>query len=188
MAVRPAGQSTAARFGDERFLALVAEGGWDLVSHHAADVTDYKSPNFDAIAALANNTHNLLRCARGPGSRRLPSLLLSGSVFEGGEGAGSQGLPDFSPYGLSKALTPRCSDYYCTRTGIGLGKFVIPNPFGPYEEPRFTSYLIKNWIAAPRRIAPAPLMYGTTFTCRYSPKFTPTSPRRYHQRLCPDQS
>jgi hypothetical protein len=28
-----------------------------------------------------------------------------------------------------------------------LGKFVIPNPFGPYEEPRFTHYLIKNWFA-----------------------------------------
>ena len=37
--------------------------------------------------------------------------------------------------------------YYCGRAGIGLGKFVIPNPFGPYEEPRFTAYLIKNWLA-----------------------------------------
>ena len=26
-----------------------------------------------------------------------------------------------------------------------LGKFVIPNPFGPYEEARFTTYLIKSW-------------------------------------------
>ena len=65
----------------------------------------------------------------------------------GGEGAGSQGLPDFSPYGLSKALTYQVCRYDCTRAGIGLGKFVIPNPFGPYEEPRFTAYLIKNWLA-----------------------------------------
>ncbi|WP_068422859.1 hypothetical protein [Planctomyces sp. SH-PL62] len=28
---------------------------------------------------------------------------------------------------------------------MSLGKFVIPNPFGPFEEPRFTAYLIKNW-------------------------------------------
>ena len=33
------------------------------------------------------------------------------------------------------------------RAGVGLGKFVIPNPFGPYEEPRFTAYLMKNWLA-----------------------------------------
>ena len=134
-------------FGDERFLALISEGGWDLLGHHAADVTNYKSPDFDAIAALANNTHNLsavLEALNAAGCRR---LLLSGSVFEGGEGAGSQGLPDFSPYGLSKGLTAQVFRHYCARAGIGLGKFVIPNPFGPYEEPRFTAYLIKNWLA-----------------------------------------
>src|SRR5262249_30790208 len=26
-----------------------------------------------------------------------------------------------------------------------LGKFVIPNPFGPYEEPRFTDLLMRCW-------------------------------------------
>ena len=134
-------------FGDEQFLGLIVEGGWDLLAHHAADVTNYKSPEFDAITALANNTRNLptvLDSLKAGGCRR---LLLSGSVFEGGEGAGSQGLPDFSPYGLSKALTFQVCRYYCARAGIGLGKFVIPNPFGPYEEPRFTAYLIKNWLA-----------------------------------------
>jgi UDP-glucose 4-epimerase len=134
-------------FGDECFLALIAEGGWNLLCHHAANVTNYKSPDFDAIAALGNNAHNLpdvLVALRTAGCCR---LLLSGSVFEGGEGAGSQDLPDFSPYGLSKALTAQVFRYYCARAGVGLGKFVIPNPFGPYEEPRFTTYLIKNWLA-----------------------------------------
>jgi nucleoside-diphosphate-sugar epimerase len=37
--------------------------------------------------------------------------------------------------------------YYAQSRQIDLGKFVIPNPFGPYEEPRFTHYLIKNWFA-----------------------------------------
>jgi UDP-glucose 4-epimerase len=134
-------------FGDERFLALVAEGGWDLLAHHAADVTDYKNPNFNTVGALANNTHNVPQVLEALAVAGCHRLLLSGSVFEGGEGAGSQGLPDFSPYGLSKALTFQMFRYYCTHTGIGLGKFVIPNPFGPYEEPRFTGYLIKNWLA-----------------------------------------
>jgi nucleoside-diphosphate-sugar epimerase len=134
-------------FGDEKFLALLAEGGWDLLCHHAADVTDYKSPKFDAARALRNNTNNLpevIEALRFTGCRR---LLLTGSVFESGEGAGSGGLPDFSPYGLSKALTARMFVYYCQREGLGLGKFVIPNPFGPLEEPRFTSYLMKTWLA-----------------------------------------
>jgi UDP-glucose 4-epimerase len=133
-------------FGDSRFFALVGEGGWDLFCHHGADVTDYKSPEFDVISALWNNTHNLpavLKALTIAGCRR---LLLTGSVFEGGEGAGSQGLPNFSPYGLSKALTSQMFHYYCGAIGIGLGKFVVPNPFGPFEEPRFTAYLMKNWL------------------------------------------
>jgi UDP-glucose 4-epimerase len=134
-------------FGDETFLGLIKEGGWDLLCHHGADVTNYKSLDFDTICALRNNTHNLpavLETLKGAGCGR---VLLTGSVFEGGEGAGSQGLPDFSPYGLSKALTAQTFRYYCDRAGLSLGKFVIPNPFGPYEEPRFTGYLIKNWLA-----------------------------------------
>jgi UDP-glucose 4-epimerase len=134
------------RFGDEGFLELAAER-WDLLAHHAAEVRDYKSPSFDSAAALASNTRNLatvLEALRAGGCRR---VLLTGSVFEGGEGAGSDGLPDFSPYGLSKALTSHAFRFYCRRAGLGLGKFVIPNPFGPLEEPRYTSYLMKGWLA-----------------------------------------
>ena len=47
--------------------------------------------------------------------------------------------------------------YYCGITGIGLGKFVIPNPFGPYEEPRFTAYLMKNWMAGATPVCSSPL-------------------------------
>ena len=35
--------------------------------------------------------------------------------------------------------------FYCDEARIPLGKFVIPNPFGPFEEPRFTAHLMKNW-------------------------------------------
>lgn len=133
-------------FGDEKFLAL-AGGGFAVLCHHAADVTNYKSPDFDALGAVANNARNLpavLAALEGGGARR---VVLTGSVFEGGEGAGSQGLPDFSPYGFSKRLTAEVFRYDCERAGLSLGKFVIPNPFGPYEEPRYTAYLIKNWLA-----------------------------------------
>jgi nucleoside-diphosphate-sugar epimerase len=133
-------------FGDERFLELAREG-WDLLAHHAADVTDYKSPAFDVVGALGRNTRNLagvLEALRAGGCRR---VLLTGSVFEGGEGAGSQGLPDFSPYGLSKALTAQAFRFWCARTELGLGKLVIPNPFGPLEEPRFTAYLMRSWLS-----------------------------------------
>jgi len=133
-------------FGDEAFLSLLREGGFDVLCHHAADVTNYKSPDFDAVGAAGNNSRNLpavIEALRAGGSRR---IVLTGTVFEGGEGAGSQGLPDFSPYGFSKRLTSETFRYYAARDGSSLGKFVIPNPFGPYEEPRYTAYLMKNWL------------------------------------------
>ena len=55
-------------------------------------------------------------------------------------------LPAFSPYGLSKSLAFEVFSYYAGINGIKLSKFVIPNPFGPYEEYKFTSYLADAWL------------------------------------------
>lgn len=144
-------------FGDDRFVSLARDGGWDLLAHHAAEATNYRSPEFDAIAALRCNTLNLgavLAALRESGCRR---VLLTGSVFESGEGAGSEGLPAFSPYGLSKGLTADVFRHQCRVAGVHLGKFVIPNPFGPMEEPRYTAYLMKTWLAGgtPGCVTPA---------------------------------
>jgi UDP-glucose 4-epimerase len=136
-------------FGDAAFLDLVLRERWDLYCHHAADVTNYKSPDFDVAAALANNTRNVAAVldALRKGNPSGPRVLLTGSVFENDEGAGSEGLPAFSPYGLSKSFTWQVFRYEAARAGLTLGKFVIPNPFGPYEDPRFTAYLMKTWFA-----------------------------------------
>lgn len=132
-------------FGTPEFIELVKSGGFDLLCHHAADVTNYKSPDFNAVEATAANTRNpaaVLAAFKSAGGK---AVLLTGSVFENDEGAGSEGLSAFSPYGLSKALTYQAFRYYAGAAGLPLGKFVIPNPFGPYEEPRFTAYLVKTW-------------------------------------------
>jgi nucleoside-diphosphate-sugar epimerase len=133
-------------FGDPGFLDLIeAEDGWDALCHHAADVTDYKSPDFDVMAAVASNTRNLASVLDALVQRGCATVLLTGSVFENDEGAGSEELPAFSPYGLSKGLTAQVFRYHASVAGTRLGKFVIPNPFGPFEEPRFTSYLVRSW-------------------------------------------
>ncbi len=49
------------------------------------------------------------------------------------------------PYGLSKGLTAQVFRYEAELAGIHLGKFVIPNPFGVYQEPRFVQYLLSTW-------------------------------------------
>lgn len=134
-------------FGTEKFFQLIESiEQIDLFCHHAADVSNYKSPDFPVISALENNTKNLSRVLAKLKEKGCESVLLTGSVFEYNEGAG-ENLVAFSPYGLSKGLTYEMFQYYCAVSQIRLYKFVIPNPFGPYEEPRFTHYLIKTWFA-----------------------------------------
>ncbi|MFQ5462950.1 MAG: NAD-dependent epimerase/dehydratase family protein [Phycisphaerae bacterium] len=134
-------------FGSGEFLELIRGcKDWDVLCHHAADVSDYKSSDFDVVAALSNNTRNVsqvLKALRERGCRR---VVLTGSIFEQGEGVGSGGLPAFSPYGMSKGLTADVFRYHAEAERVRLGKFVIPNPFGPYEEPRFTAYLMRTWL------------------------------------------
>lgn len=135
-----------APFGSENFLKLAREDKFDLLCHHAAEMANYRSPDFDALAALASNTLSLRAVLK---SLKCP-VILTGSVFENDEGAASPKISGdeyraFSPYGLSKGMTWQYFRHYCHEAGVPLGKFVIPNPFGPFEEPRFTAHLMKHW-------------------------------------------
>jgi UDP-glucose 4-epimerase len=127
-------------FGDRRFLELARTGEWDLLCAHGAQVDGYRSPQFDVAAALAANTR-----AAGEVVSQFPRVLVTGSVFEPGEGEGDEHLRAFSPYGLSKAFTSETFRYHCAVAGSSFGKFVIANPFGPFEEERFTTGLVRAW-------------------------------------------
>jgi nucleoside-diphosphate-sugar epimerase len=133
-------------FGSEKFVHVIkTKGEFDLFCHHAANVVNYKSEDYNIGQALQDNTRNLaivLDLLKGNGCNQ---IVLTGSVFEGNEGTGMDELNPFSPYGLSKQFTAEVFRYFCLKKGINLAKFVIPNPFGPFEEKRFTNYLITAW-------------------------------------------
>lgn len=131
-----------APFGSERFLGLASERTYDLLCHHGAEVRNYRSADFDVVGALKSNTLNLPRVI--DAINGVP-IVLTGSVFEQDEGDGGDFVGAFSPYGLSKGLTWQYFRHFCKSSGVRLGKFVIPNPFGPFEEPRFTAYIMKTW-------------------------------------------
>lgn len=133
-------------FGSEAFVKLVGSERFDAVCHHGADVANYQDRSFDVVKAVASNTHGAAIVGAAMKHSSCKVFVLTGSIFENGEGAGSDGLKPFSAYGLSKYLTYQVFEYHCRENGITLGKFVIPNPFGPFEEERFTSYLIHSWM------------------------------------------
>src|SRR6516162_9490563 len=133
-------------FGNDDFLALT-KNSFDVLCHHGAQVGDYRSPDSDPYRAAAANLQRLADVLKGLKDKGCGRLVLTGSFFEANEGAGSAPLRAFSPYGLSKTLTAAAAQFYADREGFTFEKFVIPNPFGPYEEPRFTAYLVKTWLA-----------------------------------------
>lgn len=132
-------------FGGPRFLDVARTGTWDVLCHHAAHVGDYRNLNFDVAGALAENTHEFPAVLAGMAG--LQAVILTGSVFEQDEGAGNPPLRAFSPYGLSKGLTAQAVRFHCEVAGLPWGKFTIPNPFGPFEEPRFGAYLLRCFLA-----------------------------------------
>ena len=163
-------------FGDHQFLALIAEGS-DLPVTMRLMLPTTKALELRRNRRAGEQHLQPVTGGRYPQDGRLPSVLLSGSVFEGGEGAGSQGLPDFSPYGLSRRSRPKCFAIIAFAQGIGLGKFVIPNPFGPYEEPGSQPISSRIGWPAPLRTAPARRTSETISMCRCWPKSTPICPQ-----------
>lgn len=131
--------------GDEQFMELIASQSFDALCHHAAHVTDYRSQDFDVVGAVAANTRNIRDILDRMAKRGLKTVVATGSVFEQDEGAGNSPMRAFSPYGLSKGLTWQVIRHWCTVLGVPLSKFVIANPFGPFEEPRFGAYLVNTW-------------------------------------------
>ena len=165
----------ACPFGSDAFLALIKAqpGTIDVLCHHGAEVGDYRSPDFDPYRAAATNLYRLPEVLRALDQRGCGRLVLTGSVFEAGEGAGSAPLRAFSPYGLSKTLTSAAAEYYAGREGFTFEKFVIPNPFGPYEEPRFTAYLMRTWLAGESLACRRRAMSATTSRSISSPRPMP---------------
>lgn len=134
-------------FGDDRFFDAIGERSFDLICHHAAEMTDYRSWDFDVLSATAKNTRGARRLLTALAEKGGGRLVLTGSVFEPYEGVGDADARAFNPYGLSKHLSFEVFRLEAERLGLALGKFIIPNPFGPYEEPRFTAHLMKEWAA-----------------------------------------
>lgn len=132
---------TDAPFGSDAFLAALKDR-FDVIGLHGAEVGDYKSPDYDMPAAVASNTLNAEAVFAAAGDAR---IVLTGTVFEPGEGRGTQPLISFSPYGTAKALTGQRMQVTAEAAGLAVSKFVIPNPFGPWEERKFQRLVMTRW-------------------------------------------
>ncbi len=146
------------RFGDDSFIKLLKSQRFDIVCHHAAEVNNYRSPDFDIVNALKHNTQNIYEVFKALKESSCNKFVITGTVFEDiNTIEDSLSQTYFSGYGFSKSLTSDLFHYYAKQFKINIGKFIIPNPFGPLEEKRFLNYLISGWLNNEVRYVNTPL-------------------------------
>lgn len=133
-------------FGDDKFLDLITSSKWDVLCHHAAEAADPRSPDFDWLGALKGNTLNVGKVLTEFKKHGNGSVIVTGSLYEANEPAGSEPAHAFNKYGLSKTLTWEVFRYFGREVGLPIGKIIFPIVFGKYEDPKFVSYLAKSWL------------------------------------------
>src|SRR5271165_6126319 len=69
-------------FGSEAFLGLAGSQRWDVLAHHAAATGNYRSLDFDLLAAVAENTRSLATLLPRLTARGVRAVVLTGSLFE----------------------------------------------------------------------------------------------------------
>lgn len=124
-------------FGDDRFLTLVEKESFDVYCHHGAWTTDYNSMDYDFESAFQSNTRSMNKVCQALAKNGCRKIIVSGSIFE------EETL--FSPYGLVKKLTTETTTFYGAHFGMHVSKFVIPNPFGPLDNPKLISDVLVAW-------------------------------------------
>jgi nucleoside-diphosphate-sugar epimerase len=145
-------------FASDAFLDLARAGGFAALAHHAADVTGYRDPGFDAGAATGRNLAGAPTALRTLAQAGARVVLVTGTVFEAGEGDCPEEPLAVTPYGLSKTLTNIGFKHHAAWEGLRFGRFVIPSPYGPFEQQRsFPAHLFRTWAAGETPLVRTPL-------------------------------
>jgi nucleoside-diphosphate-sugar epimerase len=124
---------------------LITELRPDTLLVHAHPMEGFKNADYPLLAAVGEMTDRMpeqLDALAGAGGRH---VVYSGSYYEPSAGVGTFPHPALSPYGLSKAMVYELFRMHTEQRGLGMRKFVIPNPFGPGEDGKFGNYLARVW-------------------------------------------
>lgn len=125
---------------DEGAAELVREGGFDLVSHHAAQMdvrVSVNDPRFDASVNV-DGLLNLLEAARAGGVGRFVYVSSGGVVYgEPDVQPTPETMPKLpeSPYGVSKLAGEQYLYYYHRVHGLDYAALRYSNVYGPRQDP-----------------------------------------------------
>jgi nucleoside-diphosphate-sugar epimerase len=122
----------------------------DVVCFHGTATFDYRNPHFDIDLAVQST----LEVSKIIHSKFKDALYVhTGTFSEPNESIGNNSL-SFNPYSTSKNII-----YNQHKSLVDEGqllKYVMPNPFGPLENHKFTGYLIQQWAAGKKPLIKSP--------------------------------
>jgi len=116
----------------------------DVVGLHHATVGDFRSPTYDLGSAVASATAGAADIAAATVAKGATAVVFTRSVFESGFGVTDDVRP-IGVYAIAKSATAELWRERFRPLDVTMKDFVIANPVGALEEPRFISYLAKTW-------------------------------------------
>ncbi len=143
-AIRYCKNSVQASFGDQQFCNFIQQTPIDIYCHHGAYTKNYGSSDFPVRFAVENNTKNLSTVAQILQERKCHSIAVTSSIFAG-HGPISDSTVPFSGYGEAKWQTDKRFLTACRKYQLRWARYVIPNPFGPSDNPKFLYEMAKRW-------------------------------------------
>lgn len=115
---------------------------YELLALHGTATFDYRSSNFDidkAVNETVSTSHKILK-------RNKPKYIVhTGTFSEKNESVSDGDKKSFNRYSESKSIIWDQHRELAKDYNIQIYKYVMPNPFGPLENPKFTHYLINCW-------------------------------------------
>lgn len=124
---------------------LIVEVRPDTLIVHAHPMDGFKNADYPLLAAVGEMSDQIPEQLDALADVGGAHVVYSGSYYEPSSGLGTFRHAAVSPYGLSKAMVYELFRLHAEQRGLGMRKFVIPNPFGPGEDGRFGNYLARVW-------------------------------------------
>jgi UDP-glucose 4-epimerase len=137
-------ESVQASFGEQSFCSFIQQIPIDVYCHHGAYTTNYNAVDFPIQYAVEKNTKNLSTVANILREKKCHSIAVSSSIFAGHGPISSSDVP-FSGYGESKWQTDQLFLDACKKHQLRWARYVIPNPFGPQDNPKFLYEMGNKW-------------------------------------------
>lgn len=134
--------------GSTDFLELCSKP-FDFLGFHASYVKNYHKNDFKISKAFEENLKNI-ELTLSVIKKHCRGIIYSSSIFENAINLETEDLSQYSlpwfNYAFAKKITYLSLKSLSEQNNISFKRFVITNPFGPYEDKKISYYIMKSII------------------------------------------